>query len=71
MDDMRIKALLASVPLYAQNQYIDRCPNCGALFKIDGEFLREDVRSGVKYIERLLYCPTCKVRIRQYIYIVR
>ncbi|GAB6946391.1 hypothetical protein JCM16161A_05210 [Vulcanisaeta sp. JCM 16161] len=64
-----VRGLLSSVPYYSLNPYVNKCPSCGSVMVVDGEWVREDSRHRVKLIERSLTCPNCKVRIRQYIYL--
>ncbi|ADY00399.1 hypothetical protein VMUT_0183 [Vulcanisaeta moutnovskia 768-28] len=61
--------MLSSVPYYSLNPYVNKCPSCGFIMIVDGEWAREDNRHRVKLIERSLTCPNCKVKIRQYIYL--
>ncbi|MGC8543961.1 MAG: hypothetical protein ACP5NQ_08465 [Vulcanisaeta sp.] len=62
-------SILSSVPHYRLNPFINRCPSCGSIMIVDGEWIREDNRRKAKLVERSLTCPNCKVRIRQYIYL--
>ncbi|BDR91367.1 hypothetical protein [Vulcanisaeta souniana] len=64
-----IGTVLSSVPHYSLNPYISKCPSCGSVMAIDGEWIREDSRHRVKLVERSLSCPHCKVKIRQYVYL--
>jgi predicted RNA-binding Zn-ribbon protein involved in translation (DUF1610 family) len=69
VQDKDVKNILSSVPYYGQNPFINKCPSCGSIMIVDGEWVREDSRHKVKLIERSLTCPNCKVRIRQYVYL--
>ncbi|GAB6944830.1 hypothetical protein [Vulcanisaeta sp. JCM 14467] len=69
MPQKGIRSILSSIPYYSLNPYVNKCPSCGSVMMIDGEWIREDSRHRAKLIERSLTCPNCKVRIRQYIYL--
>lgn len=68
-EEENIKYILGSVPYYSMNPFINKCPSCGSIMNIEGEFIREDSRRRTKLVERSLKCPHCKVSIRQQIYI--
>ncbi|WP_054842251.1 hypothetical protein [Vulcanisaeta distributa] len=70
MTQRDVRGILSSIPYYSLNPYVNKCPSCGSVMVIDGEWVREDSRHRVKLIERSLTCPpNCKVKIRQYIYL--
>ncbi|WP_243668365.1 hypothetical protein [Vulcanisaeta sp. JCM 16161] len=56
-----VRGLLSSVPYYSLNPYVNKCPSCGSVMVVDGEWVREDSRHRVKLIERSLTCPTVRL----------
>ena len=53
----------------ARNTNILRCPCCGNALSIDAVYMREDPKYNTRVIERALSCKTCRIRIRQYVYL--
>ncbi len=45
------------------------CPCCGKKLNIDAVYIKEDPKFKTRIIERALSCQSCRIRIRQYIYI--
>ncbi len=61
---------IANTPtLLAQNKHIMICPSCGKSLTVDAKYLRTDLRFRARTIEYVLSCPSCRIRIRQYVYL--
>ncbi len=52
-----------------RNVRLLQCPCCGKKLNVDAVYLKEDPRFKSRIIERALSCQSCRIRIRQYIYL--
>jgi len=41
------------------------CPSCGRKMSVQSTWLRIDTRTNHRILERVLYCNSCRLKIRQ------
>ncbi|MEM3835157.1 hypothetical protein [Pyrobaculum sp.] len=47
-------------------EYTAYCPSCGRRMEVANLYLRIDQLTGRKTLERVMYCKSCNIKIRQY-----